>query len=332
MKLLVVRLGSLGDIVHTAPALAALRDAMPRAEIHWLVDIRHLDLLELMEGVSRIVPMRSTAAGWISAAAALRRERYDVALDFQGLLKSAVLARLAGARTTAGFARPALRESAASTFYNRTIEPPGGVHVIEKNLSLLRAVDVATPPAPEFRFVVRPSAALQRTRSLVGPRFAIVNPGAAWPNKRWPPDRFGALAAELRARADLPSIVTWGPAEGELAEQVVAASCGAAALAPATSVADLFALSRAATLMVSGDTGPLHIAAAVGTPVVGVYGPTDPARNGPWSPDDVCVSRFAECGCHHKRSCEQPRWCLADVQVSEVLAAVERRLAAVRVP
>ena len=332
MKLLFVRLGSLGDIVHTVPAVAAVRRTLPGAEIHWLVDVRQLDVLDLVEGLSRIVPVRSTPGGWLSAAGSLRNERYDAALDFQGLLKSAALAWISGARSVVGFAREALREPAAALFYKETVAPHAGAHVIDKNIALLRAIGVRPPGRTEFRFVSKPSAALQRAHSLVGSRFALINPGAAWPNKRWPPDRLGAVAAAIRSRFDLPSIVLWGPAERDVAERVVAASCGAAALAPITSVADLFALSRAAALMVSGDTGPLHIAAAMGTPIVGIYGPTDPARNGPWSRDDVCVSRFAQCGCHHQRRCVQSTWCLEDIQVGDVVDAVERRLAVSRVP
>jgi lipopolysaccharide heptosyltransferase I len=330
MRLLFLRLGSLGDIIHTVPAVAAVRSAAPQAEIHWLVDVRQFEVLDLVEGLARIVPVRSSPAGWLAALAALRDVRYDAALDFQGLLKSAALARFSGAARVVGFARDGLREPAASSFYKEKIDAPAGGHVIQKNLALLRSVGVEPPARPEFHFVPRPSAALRRTQSLVGPRFAIVNPGAAWPNKRWHPERLGAVAAAIRSRFDLPSVVIWGPGEHDAAERVTAASCGAAALAPPTSVADLFALSRAASLVISGDTGPLHIAAAVGTPVVGIYGPTDPARNGPWSPEDVCVSRFAACGCHHQRRCSQPRWCLEDVQVSEVVGAVERRLAAAR--
>jgi lipopolysaccharide heptosyltransferase I len=331
MKVLFVRLGSLGDIVHTVPAVTAVRRELPQAEIHWLVDVRQLDVLDLVEGIGRIVPVRPTPAGWISAASALRAERYDVALDFQGLIKSAALAWVSGAARVVGFTRDALREPAAALFYKETVAPPAGAHVISNNLALLRSLGVGAPERPEFRFVPKPSAALQRARSLVGSRFAIINPGAAWPNKRWPPDRLGAVAAELRSRFDLPSIVIWGPSERDLAERVVAASCGAAALAPPTSVADLFALSRAASLMVSGDTGPLHIAAAMRTPIVGIYGPTNPARNGPWSSEDVCVSRFTRCGCHHLRRCVQASWCLDDIQVSEVVGAVERRVAVPRV-
>ncbi len=327
MKILFVRLGSLGDIIHAVPAVAAVRGAFPQASIHWIVDARQLEVLELVEGVDRIHVLRANLAGWASTISALRRERFDAAIDFQGLIKSAALARLSGARRAIGFARESLREPFASAFYTETVQSLETGHVIVKNLSLLAALRIEAPVAPAFRFVRRPSAAEQQVRVRTSGRFAIINPGAAWPNKRWPPERFGALAVEIHRRHGLASIVTWGPAERELAEQIVAASAGAASLAPPTSIADLFALSAAASLMVSGDTGPLHIAAASGTPIVGLFGPTDSRRNGPWSPDDVSVSRFAACGCHHQRRCTQARWCLDDVQVGEVAAAVDRRLA-----
>ena len=120
----------------------------------------------------------------------------------------------------------------------------------------------------------------------------------------------------------------WGPGEVELGEEVVALAGGAAVLAPATTIADIIALARNAAVMVSGDTGPTHIAAAVGTPIVGIYGPTRPERNGPWRPGDETVSRAATCQCHHLRQCRAERWCLLDIAIEDVLAAVERRLAA----
>lgn len=327
MNLLFVRLGSLGDIIHTVPAVSAVRGALPQASIHWLVDARHLELLELVEGVDRIHEIRSTAAGWISTVTALRRERYDVALDFQGLIKSATLTRLSGAKRTVGFTKDSLREPAASTFYTESVAPSPGGHVIDKNLSLLRALNVQHPAAASFPFARKPSSALRWVRTKVGERFAVINPGAAWPNKRWHPERFGLVAAALRARHALPSVVIWGPGERELAERVAEGSGGAALVAPDTTIADLFALCGAAALMVSGDTGPLHIAAATRTPIVGIYGPTDPRRNGPWSPDDAWVSRFEECGCHHLRRCVRERWCLEDVTVDDVVSAIDRRLA-----
>ena len=156
----------------------------------------------------------------------------------------------------------------------------------------------------------------------------MLNPGAAWPNKRWPPDRFGAVAQWLRRERGLRSVVTWGPGDETMAAAVVDGSDGAAELAPPTSIADLIAIVGEASLMVSGDTGPVHLAAAVGTPIVGIYGPTDAARNGPWSADDVTVSRFTACGCHHQRRCRAARWCLEDISVDDVTAAITRRIGA----
>jgi len=156
-----------------------------------------------------------------------------------------------------------------------------------------------------------------------------LNPGAAWPNKRWPPDRFAAVARAVRERHGLTSVVLWGPGEEALADVIVDAAAGAALRAPRTSVGDLVAIARGAAVMVSGDTGPTHIASALGTPIVGIYGPTRPSRNGPLSPLDVSVTRDAACRCHHLRQCTQPRMCLLDIDVAEVVAAVDRRLSGV---
>jgi ADP-heptose:LPS heptosyltransferase len=156
----------------------------------------------------------------------------------------------------------------------------------------------------------------------------LINPGAAWPNKRWPAARFGLVARAIHERYGIASIVTWGPGEEELAREVVHEAPEAARLSPKTSIGDLIALLRGAALMISGDTGPTHIAAALGTPIVGLYGPTRPSRNGPWSPRDITISRDAVCQCHHLRQCTRERMCLLDVEVDEVVDAVDRRLAA----
>ena len=158
--------------------------------------------------------------------------------------------------------------------------------------------------------------------------FALLNPGAAWPNKRWPPARFGALAAALRARTGLPSLVLWGPHEKPLAEAVVAASEGAAALTPATHIVDIFGVAKAARIVVSGDTGPLHIACAVGTPAVALFGPTFAERNGPWDAADIVVSRTGTCECLYQRQCRRSAPCIDDITGDEVLGAVLRRLEA----
>ena len=124
--------------------------------------------------------------------------------------------------------------------------------------------------------------------------------------------------------------VLWGPSEAPLAQAVVDASSGAARLAPPTRISDIVDVFRGAALVVSGDTGPLHLAAAVGTPTVSIFGPTDPARNGSHAADDIAVSRFTSCGCHYDRRCHSPAWCLESIPVAEVTAAVQQRLAAER--
>jgi heptosyltransferase-1 len=164
-------------------------------------------------------------------------------------------------------------------------------------------------------------------RQIVPGPFALINPGAAWPNKRWPADRFGEIATFLADERGLTPVVLWGPGEDALAQAVIDASAGRAMLAPPSRAVDLVALAREAALIVSGDTGPLHIATAVGTPAVGVFGPTNPERNGPWDARDVVVSRFERCGCHYRRRCHLAEWCLLDVPPSEVCAAIQQRLA-----
>jgi lipopolysaccharide heptosyltransferase I len=331
MNILIVRLGALGDIVHAVPAAAALRHALPTARIDWLVDAKHRQIVELVTAIDRVVALQSpTLTGWTDVLRELRRTSYDVAIDLQGLLKSAVLARGSGASRIVGFSIWHLREKAARPFYSDVFAAEGG-HVIARNLRLLRAIGVADEEV-RFPFAEVPSPALDTLRQrLASDRpFALLNAGAAWPNKRWPADRFGELASFIRDDCGMTPVVLWGPGEERLVDDVIAASSNAAVAAPPTGVADLIAIARASALVVSGDTGPLHIATAVGTPAVGIFGPTDPARNGPFAAGDVTVSRFDACGCHYDRRCHQSAWCLADVTVAEVAAAVKRRLAASR--
>ena len=332
MNILVVRLGALGDVVHTVPAVAALRRAFPAAEIHWLVDAKHRAIVDLVTVADRTIPLDApTLAAWSSVVRSLRVTAYDLAIDFQGLLKSAVLARASGAARVVGFSLWHLREKTARPFYSNVREAEGG-HVVYKNLRLLGAigVDGAERQPVEFPLAQVESPALNTIRERLGnARFALVNPGAAWPNKRWPPERFGEAAGFLRGACGVTPVVLWGPGEEPLAKSVVDASSGAAIVAPATTIADLVALSRAASLVLSGDTGPLHIATAVGTPTVSIFGPTDPDRNGPIAAPDTAVSRYDSCGCHYDRRCHQSTWCLLDAGVAEVCAAIQRRLQAV---
>lgn len=341
MKFLLVRLGALGDIVHAIPVAVALRRAYPDARIDWLVSAKHREVLDLVPVLSGVITVNDRGEGrggmsLIAALRAMRRTEYDVAIDMQGLIKSAAIARLSGARQVIGFTRRYAREPLASRFYT-VVHDPGGAglyapsetrHVVEINLGLLQPLGIA-PASPEFALRVPRSDAVAAAIAQAGGRFALLNVGAAWPNKRWPADRFAALATRLRERHGLRSIVLWGPGERELGAAVVDHAAGAAFLAPETTIADIASLAQAASVMVSGDTGPTHIASAVGTALVGIYGPTRPERNGPLGAGDEAVSRAAVCQCHHLRRCRLDRMCLLDIEVSEVLAAVERRLAGV---
>jgi heptosyltransferase-1 len=339
-RILIVRLGALGDVVHAIPVAAALRRAHPSARIDWLVSAKHREILDLVPVIDRrlVINDRGDASGGtslLSAIRELRRSRYDVAIDLQGLIKSAVLARTSGAPRVVGFSSRYARERAARLFYTEAYDPGrGGLydpretrHVVDINLAVLSVLGIDAP-AREFPIEDVDTAVARAAREQAGGPYALLNPGAAWPNKRWPPARLAAIAVELRERHGLRSLVLWGPGEEGLAQEVVAGANGAAIVSPKTTIADLVALARRAALMVSGDTGPTHIAAALGTPIVGIYGPTRPARNGPMSPLDVTVSRDASCQCHHLRRCKLDRMCLLDIEVAEVLDACERRLAA----
>jgi lipopolysaccharide heptosyltransferase I len=331
MKILLVRLGALGDIVHALPVAAALRVRYPDAQIDWLVDVRHAAVLDFVPVISRRVVVDSRRWGAaLGAVRGLRRERYDVAVDLQGLVKSAAFARTSGAARVIGFARTQLREKLAARFYSEACDPGDVRHVIDKNLSVLALFGIAERKR-QFPIAVPESAAcgpvVERVRREGLRGYALINPGAAWPNKQWPPARFGEVASALSGRHRLLPVVLWGPGEQAIAAGVVEASGGTATVAPSTGIGDLLALARGARLMLSGDTGPLHLAAAVGAPVVALFGPTDPARNGPWEAADISLWRYADCVCHYQRRCRRSRACIEDISVEDVRVAVDRRLA-----
>jgi len=275
------------------------------------------------------------SAPLFGAIGELRRSRYDVAIDLQGLIKSAVLARASGAGRVIGFAASYVRERLARMFYSDAYDPgTRGVrdraatrHVVDINLGLLTTLGL-TSAAVEFPIDdVRSDAALAVAERTAG-RYALLNPGAAWPNKRWPPANFGAVAAAIQREFGWRSLVLWGPGEQDLAHEVVAQSDGAAEISPPTTITDLVGIARSARLMISGDTGPLHIAGAVNTPIVALYGPTRPDRNGPWGLSDVSISRVQRCSCVYERTCRKTERCIDDISVAEVITAVQRRVAA----
>jgi heptosyltransferase I len=333
VKGLVVRLSSIGDVVHTLPAAAALdRNGW---QTGWLVEPLSRPLLEGNPALSWLTVAPAAKAfrlsdAWASARH-LRTETYDVALDFQGLWKSAGWARASGAKRTLGFARAWRREPASAWLLGETAEPSAdATHVIDKNLALLRPLGIDALGSREFPLPLARSeedAVIRRLAGLGLDGFVVLNAGGGWKNKLWPAERFGAVARALRDRG-LRSIVTWGPGEEALADRVVDASSGAAARCFSTTLLELVALLRRARLVVAADTGPLHLACAVGTPAVGIYGPTDPARNGPFDPADRVVRHAPSCAPCHRRRCPIHDGVMETIEAAEVVAAVEARLGA----
>jgi len=312
-RILIVRMGSLGDIIHTLPAAATLRAAFPDAEIGWVVERRWLPILERNPHLTRLHPVE-TRARWLGREGAwrslieslgeLRRRRYDCALDFQGLIKSAVVARLSGAATVVGFDRAELREKISWLFYTaRARFPANGrpAHVVERNLALAAAIG-ARAPVLDF-CCAPPPEDVEQVRGITAGlgKFAILSPGAGWAAKRWPEAAYAALAQRIN---------------GELGWRVVI-NCGPSG--------ELMALVRDAALLVAGDTGPLHLAMACGTPVVAIFGPTDPVRNGPYG----TASRVVRApGAVTTYSRGAGRQAIEAVTVEEVFRAVKELVAA----
>jgi lipopolysaccharide heptosyltransferase I len=344
MRILIVKLGSIGDIIHTLPAVAAIRKAVPRAEISWVVErcaseiLRDNPLLDRLIEVDTKALRRGLMSGETLRAPRqqlrrLRASAFDLALDFQGLLKSASIARLSGARRIYGFSREALREPASHLLLTKSIPTSKNLHVIRKNVALASgALGISLSDDPddfEFPIATDSSHKAEALRATpAGADYAILNPGGGWPTKLWSPERFGRLADELWSHHGLHSLITHGPGELELAETVLRASQSGKAQAVNVSLKGFYELARRAQVYVGGDTGPTHLAIAAGTPIVGLFGPTEWWRNGSLRAADICVERV-DIDCRtdcHRRACS--KWICMDIEVERVFQAVEQRLTA----
>ena len=345
MRILIVKLGSIGDIVHTLPAVAAIRKAMPDAEISWVVERRSAEILRDNPLLDRLIEVDTKALrrGLVSGETLraprqqlrqLRASAFDLALDFQGLLKSASIARLSGARRIFGFSRDSLREPASRMLLSKSIPISKNLHVIRKNLALVRgALGIpVSDSADEMEFPLATSSADEteaRSAALpTGGNYAILNPGGGWPTKLWSAERFGRLADELWSHHGLHSLVTHGPGEAGLADTVLQSSKSGKAHAVSLSLKGFYELAKRARVYVGGDTGPTHLAIAAGTPIVGLFGPTEWWRNGSLRSSDICVERV-DIDCRtdcHRRACS--KWICMDIEVERVLQAVGQRLKA----
>jgi heptosyltransferase-1 len=346
-RLLIVRLSAMGDVIHTLPAVSALRQAFPKAHIGWLIEERWAELLcapsfphqgsrslqrPLIDEI-HTVKLKSWRKSLLSLSTLqciatiwndVRDVHYQVALDLQGAIRSAVLAKFSGAKIIIGAANS--RESAASLWYSRQVIT-SGKHVVQQTLSIVQAVTGMTgaiksspielPCNPQIEAQIE-----QRLANLALRDFAVLNPGAGWGAKQWPPERYAEVARKL-ALQGIRSVLNYGPGEEELARIVERASAGAAQALSCT-ISELIALMRRARLFIGGDTGPLHLAAALQIPVVAIFGPTDPARNGPYGTRSIVLRSPQSITSHTRRAA--PDEGLLQISTDAVMVAADELL------
>jgi heptosyltransferase I len=345
-RFLILRLGSLGDIVHTFPAVGALRQAFPQAEIVWLTHPRWNFLVRSSGLASEVrnIETRSLAS-LRDAIRRIRQTRWDASIDYQGLWKSAALPFFGGVKQRIGFSSHTIREFGVPVLYSDRVKA-STTHIADQNGELsmragARTVAASVPLCISPDDVAGMHAQLQRSGI---DRYMVLSPGGGWRAKCWPAERFGALCAKIRNSLGLRCVVNYGPGEDDLAAAVRSASGDADPWLYNGQLGPLMALLRDARCIVGGDTGPLHLAIALGAPAVALFGPTDPARNGPYhaSPhidhlqgkgraaasfgDDI-VLRAANSATTHARNDQTDPSMLA-IDVDSVFDAVRRRLGA----
>lgn len=336
----------MGDILHALPAVTALRRAHPSWIIDWVVEPRWRALLAADGAVARdtaaAAPLQpvvdclhfAATKDWRRKAlssdtfqqirklrAGLRNGQYDVVLDLQGSIRSAIVGRMTGARRRIGEAAP--RERPARWFFTEKVATRGA-HVIEQDIALAAAIagDALEPVQPRLPFDPAAEAWADGLLGSSAQPVALINPGAGWGAKRWPVERYGFVARALALRG-LRVLVNAGPGEVALAGAVAEHSGGTATIL-VPSLAQLIAVTGRVALVIAGDTGPLHLACALGKPVVGIYGPTDPSRNGPFGAP-FRVLRHPESLRDHTRH-EAPEAGLLTIQPEDVLRAANELL------
>jgi lipopolysaccharide heptosyltransferase I len=331
VRILIIRTSALGDVIHALPVLTALRRHFPTARIGWVVEEAmapvlegHPDLDERLTVRLRHwgkAPLRRRTLGELRQfLAALGRFSPDVVLDLMGNHKAGVISALTFSDRRIGAARPARREPSSAIWLSEGVEPRG-VHAVDRGLSLLSALGIPPGPAdfgPGKIFQATPDLSPEARAVLDQPGpFALIHPGAGWANKRYPPVWWGEAARLLHQRTGVPAWVAAARGEEELAAATAAASGGAARVVHAPDLPTLAALLRRATLMLGGDSGPTHLAHALGTPVLMLMGPTDPERHGPYGAVDRVLWRQLPCSFCYRRF-DDTRPCLLEIPPDRV--------------
>jgi heptosyltransferase-1 len=304
-NILVVRLGAMGDVLHTLPAVSTLKHSFPRAHITWAIEPQWAPLLRDNPAVDRVIPLdlhRWRRRWWrlenwnefLSTCRDLRTARFDLALDFQGLIKSAMVATAAYPDRILGFHQRLVRERAAGLFYSEKVHSDAR-HMVDLNLDLVAAAGAHN------RCIEFPLPDCAPEGDLPSSDFVLASPIAGWKAKQWPPAYYGQLARRLRDRCGWPLVINCSPADREEAEAIVKLAPPSCCLLNITSIEGLIGVTRRARAVVGLDSGPLHIADALGKPGVALHGPTDPARNGPYG-STIAVLRAPGASTTHRRS------------------------------
>lgn len=342
MRLLIVKLGSIGDIVHTLPALAAVRRALKDAHISWAVEERCAEILRDNPMIDNLIEVDTHSLrggkvieemliGASKQIKNLRQFKFDVAVDFQGLWKSAMIAKLSGAEKRWGFSRAGLREPASRILLTGTVDVPQQINIVRKNLALVTgALNIDVSDA-NFEFPIATSEEHRiEADSIIakagGEKFALLNPGGGWVTKLWHAENYGELADVIWQELGMTPILVTAPREKDLATRVASASKSGKLVLAEPTLKGLYELAKRASVFVGSDTGPMHIAVAANAPVVGLFGPTEWWRNGSVNPDDICVERN-DIDCRvdcHRRTCS--KWICMDSDVATVFEAVKTRI------
>jgi ADP-heptose:LPS heptosyltransferase len=325
-RFLVVRLGSLGDIVHTFPAVAGLRESFPSAQIIWLTHPRWVELVASSRLASEIWVVHSRDLGCVRRVLQkIRGSNWTAAIDYQGLWKSATLPFLGGVAKRIGFSSATIREFGVPILYTDRVASRT-THIADQNGELTLRTG-ATKAIGEVKLEVAEAdceLVRKQLQEQGATRYVVLSPGGGWRSKCWPVERFGALCHKICGELEIPCVINYGPGEESLVAAVQAASGDARPVAYDGEMGPLMALLRGAHCIVGGDTGPLHLGLALGARGVALFGPTDPARNGPYPPQDI-VLRSPEAHTTYGRGDTADPSLLA-LSVEEVFDAVRKSL------
>ncbi|MBC8286249.1 MAG: lipopolysaccharide heptosyltransferase I [Nitrospinae bacterium] len=341
IKILILKFSALGDVVHTLPVAATLRRSLPDSHIAWMVEERYQDILRDNPDIDEVIPLRTKVwrKNWngkslgeiLDTIKTLRQHNFDFVLDLHGLLKSGIIARLSGAPTRVGFHRKNCKEKVSTLFTNRKAPfMAGGIHVVDMYLTLLQSALGKITETRLFPLKVPDEADekiatfLDQHPDLTSRPIIAINPGAGFESKQWELIRFAELADRISEELKCSVMLTWGPGEEFKVQQISDHMQQPKWIAPPTSILESIALYKRMSLLVSCDSGPLHLSAAVDIPTVSIFGPTDPVRNGAYGTKHETVYKVLSCSFCWKKTCPLgTKECMNQVTVDEVFQAVK---------